>query len=159
MMMQRSQRQLTGRSVAAIAGFLFFVVLAVNLVLVFTAFRSWTGLTIATPYEHGLHYNRTLREAREQAALGWRGQVSYDGRRLSFDLTGKNGEAIEGATVQAWLSRPVASGHDLDVMLAPQGGGRYAAEAPSPAPGQWDVRVDARVGGARWHSTTRVVVP
>lgn len=154
-----SQRRLTGRSVATIAGLLFLIVLGVNLTLVVTAFRSWTGLTNSAPYEHGLRYNRTLQAARDQAALGWNGRLSYDGKHLAFDLTGKDGAAIDGAQVSAWISRPVASGRDLDVAMVSQGGGRYVAEAPAPAPGQWDIRVDVSIGDANWHSTTRVVVP
>lgn len=159
MTMHGSQRRLTGRSVAAIAGLLFLVVVGVNFVLIVTAFRSWTGLTTATPYEHGLRYNRTLQAAREQAALGWTGRVIYDGARLSFDLAARDGAAIDGAEVQAWVSRPVASGQDLNVVLVSQGGGRYTADVAAPTSGQWDVRVDARLGDARWHATTRVVVP
>ncbi|MHB1217207.1 MAG: FixH family protein [Alphaproteobacteria bacterium] len=159
MTMQRSQKRLTGRSVAMIAGMLFLVVVGVNSVLIVTAFRSWTGLTTATPYEHGLRYNHTLQAARDQAALGWTGRIAYDGMRLSFELAARDGAAVDGAEVQAWLSRPVASGQDLNAILVSQGGGRYAVDVAAPASGQWDVRVDARVGDARWHATTRVMVP
>lgn len=159
MTMNRSQKRLTGRAVATIAGLLFLVVVGVNVVLIVTAFRSWTGLTTAAPYEHGLRYNRTLQAAREQAALGWTGRIAYDGTRLSFDLAAKDGSAIDGAEVQAWVTRPVASGQDLTIALVSQGGGRYAADVAAPSSGQWDVRVDARAGDAQWHATTRVVVP
>lgn len=155
----KRQRRLTGRSIATIAGSMFLVVVGVNAILIVTAFRSWTGLTIAAPYEHGLQYNRTLQAARDQAALGWSGSIAYDGVYLSFELTGRDGTAIDGAEVRAWITRPVASGNDLDIDLVPRGRGRYGADVKVPGPGQWGVRVDARLGDAQWHSSRRVVVP
>jgi len=159
MMAVRHQRKLTGRTVALIAVGAFLIVMIANGALVVTAFRSWTGLAVSSPYEHGLHFNRTLQAAREQAALGWTGRIAYDGALLSFDLAARDGAPIDGAEVKAWISRPVAAGHDVSVDLPGQGRGRYAAQVQAPAPGQWDVRIDARTADGTWHVTTRVVVP
>lgn len=158
-MTARNQKALTGRTIALIALLSFLVIVIANGALIVVALRSWTGLAVSSPYEHGLHFNRTLQAAREQAALGWKGRIAYDGVHLSFDLRGRDDAPINGAEVKAWVSRPVAEGHDLSVDLAGQGGGRYTAAAAAPAPGQWDVRIDARTADGNWHATTRVVVP
>ena len=159
MMAAKGQGRLTGRAVALIAVGAFLVIMIANGALVVTALRSWTGLAVSSPYEHGLHFNRTLQAARDQAALGWTGRIAYDGALLSFDLAGRDGMPIDGAEVKAWISRPVATGHDVSVDLSGQGKGRYMAHVQAPASGQWDVRIDARTAEGSWHATTRMVVP
>jgi nitrogen fixation protein FixH len=143
----------------------FGLIIAVNAALIWFAVGSFSGLAEAHPYQAGLEYNRTLAEARAQEALGWKAELSLapaaepGAVRVSASLVDGHGHAIEGATVEAEFVRPAARGHDRAALLAPQAGGGYAAIVPLGLKGQWEVRLVARSGGARWQTTERILAP
>ena len=73
----------------------FFVVIAVVLVgMVTVAVRTQTGVVTEHPYEKGLAYNETVKQAEIQESLGWNGEISYNNNVISFTLHNKNGKII-----------------------------------------------------------------
>lgn len=152
-----STKPLTGRSVLLILAGFFAVMLAANAAMVVTAFSSWTGLATNRAYERGRAYNKTIDAQRTQAALGWQGVVAREGDVVRLTLADANGVPVEGAAVRALLVRPVESGRDVELDLAAEGGGRYAASATL-APGQWEVRIEAMSNGSVWRTRARLIV-
>lgn len=143
------------------------LVVAVNGAMIGFAVGSFSGLETAHPYERGLDYNRTLAAARTQDALGW--QVAFDivpiGQgalpqpvEIAARFTGRDGNDLDGLTVEVELVRPATQGHDMTLSLVRQGDGRYVAPAQLPLRGQWELRIAATGEGAAWQSSRRIVV-
>lgn len=115
------------------------VVFAVNLVLVYFAISTFTGVTEPHAYEHGRSYGAVLAEAARQDALGWKAEVSLAGGALHVTATDRAGRPVEGR-VEGMLLRPL-EGTNLPLAFVPAGGGRWAAEVQPPQPGQWEARL------------------
>jgi nitrogen fixation protein FixH len=102
------------------------------------------------PYERGLAFDAE-RHARER--LGWR--AAFDraaltpGQPLAFTLLDGSGAPLPGASVRVALARPAGGGEPIVGEARPLGGGRYLCPAPVPAPGFWDVRLEAARGDDR----------
>ena len=74
-------------------------------------------------------------------------------------LVDVGGAGLPGAVVTARLVRPTQSGHDVEVALAPLGGGRYGAWVMLPLAGQWSLRLRATRDGQTVTHTKRVHLP
>lgn len=140
------------------------VVLAANGTLIAIAVATWPGLETTDAFRKGLAYNTALATAREQEALGWRGELVFaptrPGRgRLELELSDAAGRPIERAQVRAAFSRPAQAGHDFMVALSRHGGGVYALETAFPLAGAWDVRLLAEDNADRFGLAGRIMVP
>lgn len=144
---------------------LYFVLFFIGLALLFLWFvhiarSTHPGLVTEKAYDKGLKYNAVIARAEAQERLGWTSAITAgkrDGRaRVTVALKDRDGRPLEGAQVTLWFIRPVQSG--LDVKLAMQEGqnGVYAAETQLPAPGLWELRIEAVKGGARHQASKRV---
>lgn len=144
-----------------IAGFL--VVIGVNATLIFFAEDTFSGLETASPYERGLDYNKALAADAAQQRLGWQSETvisteSDDARILQVRMTDRDGRALDGLTLEAYLVRPSNDGQDVTLTPRPRGEGSYVAAFTLPAPGQWELRLVARSGNAIWQHSERVFV-
>lgn len=142
----------------------FAAVAAANGILVWLAVGSFSGLATDRPYERGLSHNRSLAEARAQAALGWRVEVwttplPGNAVEVSAQFADRAGHAIDDLAVTASFRRPIVTGHDVDLPLVAAGGGRYRATTRLALPGQWDLRLVARGGGRTWRAERRFQTP
>lgn len=115
------------------------VVVLVNLVLVYAALSTFTGVTTGRSYDRGRAYNRVLEEAARQDALGWSARVTLDGGLLSVVATDREGLPV-GGRVQGVLHRPL-EGAEIPLDFAAAGPGRFIAAAAPPASGQWEARL------------------
>lgn len=122
----------------AFAGSMLVVVL-VNMVLVYYAVSTFTGVTVTRSYEQGRHYDAVIAEAARQDALGWQAEVTLAGGRLAVTATDREGRPLAGR-VEGVLLRPL-EGTEIPLTFAPTGGGRWAAEMQAPQPGQWEARL------------------
>jgi nitrogen fixation protein FixH len=115
------------------------LVVVVNLVMVYYAVSTFTGVTVPRAYERGRGYDEVLAEAARQDALGWQVEVALAGGALSVVATDREGRPLPGR-VEGVLLRPL-EGLELPLAFAPRGGGRWAAEAAPPQRGQWEARL------------------
>ena len=115
------------------------VVVLVNLVLVYAALSTFTGVTTGRSYDRGRAYNRVLEEAARQDALGWSARVTLEGGVLSVVATDREGLPV-GGRVQGVLHRPL-EGAEIPLDFAAAGPGRFIAAAAPPASGQWEARL------------------
>lgn len=122
---------------AFVGGMLLVVV--VNLVMVYFAVSTFTGVTVPRSYERGRGYDAVLAEAARQDALGWRAVLRLDGGSLSLVATDREGRPVAGR-VEGVLLRPL-EGTEIPLNFAPRGGGSWAAEVQPPQPGQWEARL------------------
>jgi nitrogen fixation protein FixH len=147
----------------------FGVVLAVNLVFMFSAVRSFSGLSTEQAYDKGLKYNEEIASAKRQQDLGWNVTTEVNARAPSMGAShsadivigflDKDGTPVTGLSVQATFVRPTSEGNDSSVALAEQGQGRYLVSAALPLGGQWDMTVKALRGNLSYRFAQRIYLP
>lgn len=148
---QTPGRQITGRTVLLGLMAFFAVVFAANIVFVWLANESWSGLSTEDAYRKGLAYNDTLARAEVQRALGWQASTDIraraDGRHeLVVTLREREGRPVDGRTVTANFRWPVSEGQDFTTALAQVGPGEYRAAFTPPTLGQWNLHVEVARG-------------
>ena len=145
--MSALSRPWTGRTFLFwILGF-FAIVFAANMVFVWFAADTWTGLAAEESYRRGIDYNRVIDRAETQAALGWVTETEFvrdsdTSGTLTFNLRNAEGVEIANRTVTAAFRRPVVEGQDFETTLVAMAPGQYSADVVLPSPGQWDVRLE-----------------
>ena len=115
------------------------LVVVVNLVLVYFAVSTFTGVTVPRSYERGRGYDQVLAEAARQDALGWKAEVSLGDGALRVQVSDRDGRPVYGR-IQGVLLRPL-EGTEIDLAFVPAGSGRWIAEAEPPRRGQWEARL------------------
>ncbi len=151
MMAQDSGPVIRGRHVLFAMLALFGIVIAVNLVFVYLALDTFTGVSRENPYQEGLAYNRALAARDAQRDLGWQGAVALapadgGGDRITLTLTDRAGVPLNGLTLSGRLRRPTHEGMDQSLAWQAEAGGRYVAVVALPARGNWDLEVTADDG-------------
>jgi nitrogen fixation protein FixH len=141
----------------------FLLVVLVNGVMIWLAVDTFTGIATERHYEKGLAYNQALEAAEAQAALGWRAETGFESSgpgagRLQLMLRDSVRRAVAGARVTALFQRPSSPEADRTAALAEIAPGRYAASIDLGAPGNWAVRLEAHLGGARYQVSRRLTV-
>lgn len=133
-------------------------VIAVNALFITLALNSFPGEDVRRSYLQGLHYNETLRERAQQAALGWRASaaIAEDGASLIIVLRDHEHRPVEHAQLQAQLRRPAESASDEALAFTPMGDGRYRAALNALRPGVWDLRLTATRGEDRFDLQRRL---
>lgn len=137
-------RKLTGRHVLFAFLAFFGVIIAVNVVMVYSALSTFNGIETPDAYRKGLAYNQTLAEEASQASLGWSGKLELSAdRKLRLTLTDKAGQPVPGLAVSAKLGRPATDREDEALQLAEVSPGLYEAAAGKVAAGNWVVALEA----------------
>lgn len=139
----RSGWTLTGWHVlAALLGF-FGVMIAANLVFVYLALTTFTGVETRDAYRKGIAYNARLEEARQLEKLGWQGKISWNAGHLEVVLSSREGDPIRGMSVKGSIGRPSTDKFDQAISFENAGSGHYRSEAIELAPGNWIVAIEA----------------
>lgn len=113
-------------------------------------------------YRKAVHYDSTMAQQRRNLSLGWQVRstlspiTASDSAELQVVLTNANAEPLRGAQV-AIMARFNARANDtLTAKLREEAPGRYHTTLPVRHAGEWEVRVDARMGDAHWQDAQRV---
>lgn len=122
----------------AFAGAMLLVVV-VNMVMVYFATSTFTGVTVPRSYERGRGYDQVIAEAARQDALGWKAEVVLAGGALRVAATDREGRPVPGR-VEGVLLRPL-EGTEIPLAFNATGGGHWMAEVAPPRPGQWEARL------------------
>lgn len=134
----------------------FATIFLVNVVFIYTAIHSNTGVVTEESYEKGLAYDDVLKRAETQPKL--METMSYKAGTLSWTIQNAHGKPIEDAIVHAKLIRPVQDGFDFDVPLQHISGGRYAAAVKFPLEGMWTAKLDAKWDKQQYQTSHPVMV-
>jgi nitrogen fixation protein FixH len=107
----------------------------------------------------------TLSRDHRQALQGWRVEVNWPADpiagaalSLSVRLAQADGTPLDRARVEMRIARPGAARAQVSSELTPQSGGGYAGELRFPAPGRWNVELEARHGEGSHQLTHELVV-
>ncbi|WP_237213789.1 FixH family protein [Falsiroseomonas oryziterrae] len=117
----------------------FAVIISVNMVLVYAALTTFTGVTTGKSYDRGRAYNEVLAEAARQDALGWQARVTLQDGVVSLLAHDREGLPL-GGRVEGVLLRPL-EGAELRLDFAAAGPGKFIAFADLPGRGQWEARL------------------
>jgi nitrogen fixation protein FixH len=157
-------RPFTGWMALAILVGFFGTIFCANAFLVFYAISTFSGEQEASPYEHGLAYDKDIAAARAQEARGWRVSVNalrpQSGAPALIDITMRDADdqPIQGLAVTAALEFPADKKLDRHATVNEAEPGDYRADA-SMRPGQWDLVIEARRDGERlFRSRNRIVL-
>jgi len=146
-------RQLTGRHVLIIAVACFGLVIAANLAMLFAATGSFPGLVVENSYAAGRGWDQ---RAADQAALGWKTDITYSRGAIELALTDREGNPVRNADLSLTVGRPTHEKDDrtLEAVITPDGY-RFETEL---APGAW--RLDLKtVSGPAFQTTAELLVP
>lgn len=132
----------------------FGVIAAVNATMVTIAIRTHSGVVTEHPYEKGLAYNAVVDAEKKQEALGWKSRITYENAALHFTVWDKNNQPLTPDSAKATITRPTQQGMDFKSDLTGE-----STPITFPAPGLWEVRVDAVHAGAHYQQSQRIVVP
>jgi nitrogen fixation protein FixH len=131
---------------------LFGVMLAVNILFVVLALKTFSGETDHA-YINGLKFNETLAANARQSALGWKMRLSLErptggGGVFEAALTDKDGQPVTGATMRGTIARPTDANEDKDFAFTETAPGIYRGAVNELAPGRWRFMTRAKISGA-----------
>ncbi len=154
--------RITGYHVLTGMVLFFAIIIAVNMVFISYAVKTFPGEQEKKSYLQGLNYNDRLKSRELQAAKGWVVNIEKAGRigpgthaivELSFKDKSQN--PINGLEIIAELSRPVDNDDDQALNFAALGNGHYQANIENAAAGVWLLRAHAiRMGGVDTENET-----
>ena len=158
---------LTGRQVLLGLIAFFGIVFAANISMAVLAIGTFDGTEAESAYRAGQAYNHVLEQQQQQVERGWTASLStrsaqIDGRRklhLSVVMADKQNVPLDDLEITALLRRPTVAGMDQTAPLSQTARGTYEAELMLPAPGNWEVRLDAvDRAGTPFKAQTRIVI-
>ena len=158
-----SGRPLTGWGVLGILIVGFGVMFAVNGLMAYYAVSTFRGETEASPYAHGLAYQKDIEAAKAQAALGWdvSAHVARDAEgAAAVEIRMRDAAAapLQGLAVTSRLVSPADVKLDAALALAETAPGVYSGRTRA-SPGQWDLEIEAGRDGTRlFRSTNRLTL-
>jgi len=132
-------------------------VMVVNFGMVWTSLRTFPGVAALDVFDHSNAYDQVLAQAAREAALGWTVQTTAEAQRPVLTLTGADGQPISAASVIGEARRPLGPDMATQLVLREEGVGRYVADQPLPAVGQWELRLIVTQGAQTLHATRRIV--
>ncbi|MBW4709335.1 FixH family protein [Roseobacter sp. YSTF-M11] len=132
-------RQLTGRHVAIMFVSAFTVIIGVNLLLAYSAVKTFPGLEVKNSYVASQHFDRD-REA--QTGLGWSVSAQARGGEVILSITDKNGDPVDVASLEATLGRATHVRDDQSPEFVFDG--RNYVASTTLAEGNWNLRMIAQ---------------
>ncbi|HEY9219245.1 MAG TPA: FixH family protein [Phenylobacterium sp.] len=132
---------------AGVVGF-FAVVVAVDMVFLVQAIRTFPGQVSVTPYEDGLAYNRKLAQVEAQALLGWSAAAEASADGVSLTVRNARGKPVHGLAISGLLQRPATETGAHTLAFREAAPGLYFARQPGLA-GAWDLTAEARTPAGR----------
>lgn len=135
---QSTRGKMTGGKVLAIFFGAFGIILAVNLLMAYSAVSTFPGLEVRNSYVASQGFNDRLTA---QRSLGWNVQVGVFDGELRVVVTDPDGNPADIATMQATLGRATHTRDDLEPEFALEAGTFIAPVAI--APGNWNLRLIA----------------
>jgi len=152
--------RLNGWHVLGLFVLFFGIIAAVNATFIVRAYSSYPGEVSTTPYEDGLAYDKVLRQADAQAALGWRATMGFKSPGVvELRIVDRAGAPVALRRIEAALERPATLNGRRALRFAAASPGVYIARTDAPS-GAWDLTVAAADGrGRRFEGERRVVAP
>ena len=137
----------------------FGVMLIANIVFVWFALSTHTGIQVENAYDKGANYNQILEQARERELLGWQVDLDIEEHLILIALFDKAGNPIENAEIDVFLFSPRSANNDQVLMVQKLDGGQFSAPYPSELDGQWELRLTVKNEGKSVEYRRKLVLP
>ncbi|WP_037314985.1 FixH family protein [Ruegeria halocynthiae] len=134
-----AERQFTGKHALAVFVAAFGVIITVNLVLAYSAVKTFPGLEVKNSYVASQEFNERLQE---QQSLGWDVLAEVSGGLLILRITDQTGAPVEVAELQAVVGRATHVKDDFSPDFTFDGVA-YAVPAVL-GKGNWNIRLVAK---------------
>jgi nitrogen fixation protein FixH len=134
-----AEREFTGKHAAAVFIGAFGVIIAVNLVLAYSAVKTFPGLEVKNSYVASQEFD-IRRDAQE--ALGWSVRADARDGRVVLSITDAEGASVEVAKLSAVVGRATHVRDDITPDFVFDGES-YVAPVELGA-GNWNIRMVAR---------------
>ncbi|WP_170337114.1 FixH family protein [Ruegeria arenilitoris] len=134
-----AERQFTGKHALAVFVAAFAVIISVNLLLAYSAVKTFPGLEVKNSYVASQEFNERLQE---QQALGWDVKAEAKGGLLILRITDAQGAPVKVAELQAVVGRATHVRDDFTPDFTFDGIA-YATPATLGA-GNWNIRLVAK---------------
>ncbi|SHJ59309.1 Nitrogen fixation protein FixH [Shimia gijangensis] len=133
-----AEREFTGRHAAMVFVGAFGVIIAVNLLLAFSAVKTFPGLEVKNSYVASQEF-----DARRiaQTALGWKVAARATGGLVILSITDQEGAPVQVTSLEAILGRATHMKDDMEPAFQFDGS-VYVAPAEL-AGGNWNIRMKA----------------
>ena len=146
-------RTLTGRRALAMLLAFFAVFIGVNMVMLYFARTTFSGLVTTASFREGVKYDRQIEAARAQEERGWKVDAQLTptagGRtRVELRALDRDGKPLTGLTAAATFSHPADTRRDIVAALRETSPGVYVGDG-DPAPGAWTLVLELGRGGVR----------
>jgi nitrogen fixation protein FixH len=150
-----ARKEITGRQVFVVTAGAFGVVIAVNLVLAWSAISTFPGLEVKNSYVASQHFEV---ERLAQERLGWRVAVDYAPGDLRVAITeGAADLPAEVTALQVRIGRATVAHDDVEPAMERDMGVFHAPV--NLAPGRWLVRIEAEAAdGTRFRQRHDIFV-
>jgi nitrogen fixation protein FixH len=133
------------------------LVVLVNVGMVWWALSTFPGVAALDVFDHSNAYDEVLAQAAQEAALGWQIAPFGEVPAPMLTLAEQDGRPLVGAVVMAEARRPLGPDMSTRLAFAETAPGRYMAQAPLPAAGQWELRLVVTRDANTLHATRRIV--
>lgn len=147
-----SERRFTGKHAAMVFVGAFAVIISVNILLAYSAVKTFPGLEVKNSYVASQQFNER-RDAQE--ALGWSVEARAQGGLVVLSITDASGQPVEVTHLSAVLGRATHVNEDLEPAFEFDGTA-YVAKAEL-GDGNWNIRMSAQAADGT-EFTQRVVL-
>lgn len=161
---QLNNQALKNPWVLGVIGFLL-VVIAVNSLFIYLAFKQPPNLVVDNYYERGKAYAMKEAAVEQEKKLGWSGVVmsppdSRVNQQQPYEvlIQGKNSAGLNLDSVILFAYRPSDMSADFSVPMNKMSAGRYSADIAFELPGNWDLIVEAKLGDDEFLITRRIYI-
>jgi nitrogen fixation protein FixH len=135
---------------------------AANLVMMRIANNDPSFAVEPDYYEKAVFYDSTMAQSHRNVDLGWTVQAFADSlvagqpTRLRIVLNDAQALPVVGAVVETTVLFNARANDVTTATMADEGAGVYSAPMPINAPGEWEVRVNARRDTSHFTASTRL---
>ncbi len=156
-------KELTGRKVLLILLAFFGVVFAANGIMARYAVQTFRGLANDSAYSEGLAYDKDIKAAHDQDALGWKvngalTRLAPGHSRIVVTQLDRDQKPSENISVNVLFEHPVDRVRDKTLALTMEKPGVYSGEIEIER-GQWGLELQLTQNGQPiFHSQNRVQI-
>jgi nitrogen fixation protein FixH len=141
----------------------FGLITVANIILIWLAVSTSTGVVVSSSYKTGNAYQAELDAAKAQAERNWAVTADIarngDGALIDIAVRDGSGAPVSGLEVSALLSSHVSEAADRSATLTEGEVGRYRGAVETVPAGKWLLIIDAMRGEDRlYHSENRVML-
>lgn len=140
--------RITGKMVFWSLVAFFGVITVANIIMIWIAVSSFTGIEAKNAYEAGRTFNESVAASQAQNAADWQVKIDFNrsADRISAAIRDPQAAPMSGLNVIVKFRNPVTAQADQMVELSERESGLYSGVTPALTDGQWDLVLEARRG-------------